>query len=233
VGVMLPYSPLHHLLLNDFDRPLVATSANISGEPVLTDNDDVEKRLRHVVDACLHHNRPIQRPADDPVYRSIAGKTRPVRTGRGCAPMERLLPFELPHPVLAVGAQMKNTITLAWKNRAVISPHIGEMNSARSLDVFENTVNDLQKLYDVKVESIICDVHPGYSTTRWAEKQTLPVQRVFHHHAHASAAYYECRTNETVIVFSWDGALRRDGTLWGGGNFLGKPGQWQRVASHA
>ena len=232
VGVMLPYSPLHHLLLNDLGRPLVASSANISGEPVLTDNFDVEKRLAHVSDACLHHNRPIQRPADDPVYRSIAGKKRPIRTGRGCAPMELLLPFELPHPVLAVGAHMKNTITLAWKNRAIISPHIGEMDTVRSLRVFENTVNDLQKLYDVKVEGIICDAHPGYSTTRWAKKQKLPVQQVLHHHAHASAAYYECRTEKPVIVFTWDGVgYGEDGTLWGGEMFLGKPGQWQRVAS--
>ena len=232
VGVMLPYSPLHHLLLNDLGRPLVASSANISGEPVLTDNFDVEKRLAHVSDACLHHNRPIQRPVDDPVYRSIAGKKRPIRTGRGCAPMELLLPFELPHPVLAVGAHMKNTITLAWKNRAIISPHIGEMDTVRSLRVFENTVNDLQKLYDVKVEGIICDAHPGYSTTRWAKKQKLPVQQVLHHHAHASAAYYECRTEKPVIVFTWDGVgYGEDGTLWGGEMFLGKPGQWQRVAS--
>ncbi len=232
VGVMLPYSPLHYLLLNDLGRPLVASSANISGEPVLTDNFDVEKRLAHVSDACLHHNRPIQRPVDDPVYRSIAGKKRPIRTGRGCAPMELLLPFELPHPVLAVGAHMKNTITLAWKNRAIISPHIGEMDTVRSLKVFENTVNDLQKLYDVKVEGIICDAHPGYSTTRWAKKQKLPVQQVLHHHAHASAAYYECRTEKPVIVFTWDGVgYGEDGTLWGGEMFLGKPGQWQRVAS--
>jgi len=88
------------------------------------------------------------------------------------------LPFELPHPVLAVGAHMKNTITLAWKNHAIISPHIGEMNSVRSLEVFENTVDDLQKLYDVKAEAIICDAHPGYTTARWVKKQKLPVQRV-------------------------------------------------------
>jgi hydrogenase maturation protein HypF len=232
VGVMLPYSPLHHLLLNDFGRPLVATSANISGEPVLIDNLDVEKRLAHVTDACLHHNRPIQRPADDPVYRSIAGKPRLIRTGRGCAPVEVTLPFELDNPVLAVGAHMKNTITLAWKNRAIISPHIGEMDSVRSLKVFENTVNDLQKLYDVKVENIICDAHPSYTTTRWANEQKLPVQRVFHHHAHASAAYYECRTEKPVIVFTWDGVgYGEDSTLRGGEVFLGKPGQWQRVAS--
>jgi hydrogenase maturation protein HypF len=232
VGVMLPYSPLHHLLLNAFDGPLVATSANISGEPVLTQNEEVEKRLGHVVDTFLHHNRPIVRPADDPVYRTIAGKARPIRIGRGEAPVELTLPFELAQPVLAVGAHMKNVIALAWQNRAVISPHIGEMDSARSLKVFEKTINDLQKLYDVKAELFICDAHPGYTTTCWANKQNLPVNSMHHHHAHASAAYYECETDEEVIVFTWDGVgYGEDGSLWGGETFLGKPGEWQRVAS--
>ena len=232
VGVMLPYSPLHHLLLNDFSGPLVATSANISGEPVLIHNHDIEKRLAHVADVYLHHNRPIQRPADDPVYKTIAAKPRPIRTGRGSTPMELILPFVLDRPVLAVGAHMKNTITLAWKNRAVISPHIGEMDSARSLEVFENTIDDLQNLYGVTAELIVCDAHPTYTTTRWANRQNTTVHSVFHHHAHASAAYYECATNEAVLVFSWDGVgYGKDGTLWGGETFFGKPGEWERVAS--
>ncbi|MBE9560055.1 MAG: carbamoyltransferase HypF [Proteobacteria bacterium] len=232
VGMMLPYSPLHHLLLNEFAGPLVATSANISGEPVLIDNEEVEKRLGHVADACLHHDRPIERPADDPVYRTIAGKPRPIRTGRGSAPIELILPFELAQPVLAVGAHMKNVISLAWGSRAIISPHIGEMDSVRALEVFENTISDLQRLYGVKAESIVCDAHPGYTTTRWANKQDLPVQSVFHHHAHASAAYFECRTDQPVIVFSWDGVgYGEDATLWGGETFLGKPGAWQRIVS--
>lgn len=232
VGVMLPYSPLHHLITNDFNGPLVMTSANISGEPVLIENHDVENRLAHIADAFLHHDRPIKRPADDPVYKTIAGKARPIRTGRGTAPVEITLPFELDHPVLAVGAQMKNVITLAWKNRAVMSPHIGEMDSVRSLEVFENTVNDLQNLYKVRATTLICDAHPGYTTTRWANKQALPVKKIFHHHAHASAAYYECNTNDPIILFSWDGVgYGEDGTLWGGETFIGKPDQWQRVAS--
>jgi len=232
VGIMLPYSPLHHLLLNDFGGPLVATSANISGEPVLIDNQDIETRLAHVADAFLHHNRPIERPADDPVYRIIADKPRPIRSGRGSAPMELTLPFELEHPVLAVGAQMKNVITLAWKNRAIISPHIGEMDSARSLEVFENSINDLQKLYGVSAEHIICDAHPGYTTTRWAKRQKLPLHSIYHHHAHASSAYYECNTKDKIIAFTWDGVgYGEDNSLWGGETLVGKPGEWQRVAS--
>lgn len=232
VGIMLPYSPLHHLLLNDFTRPLVATSANISGEPVLKDSQDIEKRLAHVADAYLHHNREIERPADDPVFRTIANKPRPIRIGRGSTPMELTLPFELSQPILAVGAHMKNTITLAWKNRAVISPHIGEMDSARSLEVFENTISDLQKLYNVNAGCIVCDAHPSYTTTHWANKQKLPLHHVYHHHAHAAAAYYECKTDETILVFAWDGVgYGEDGSLWGGETFLGKPGSWQHVAS--
>ena len=236
IGVMLPYSPMHHLLINEFGGPLIATSANISGEPVLIQNQDVEKRLSHVADACLHHNRPIERPADDPVYRTIAGKIRPIRTGRGCAPIELTLPFKLAQPILAVGAHMKNVIVLAWENRAVVSPHIGEMDSVRSLEVFENTVVDLQKLYGVKAEKIVCDKHPGYMTTRWANKQELPVHSTYHHHAHASAAYYECRSkmldDKPIIVFAWDGVgYGEDETLWGGETFIGIPGNWKRAAS--
>ena len=232
VGIMLPYSPLHHLLLNKIKRPLVATSANLSGEPVLTNNTEVEKRLPHVADAFLHHNREIERPADDPVYRTIANYPRPVRLGRGVTPLELVLPFKLEKPVLALGAQMKNTITLAWDNRAVISPHIGEMQALRSLQVFEDTVKDLQRLYNVTIKQIICDAHPGYTTSRWAMKQSHPVQTVYHHHAHASAAYYESGVNEEMIVFTWDGTgYGEDGNLWGGEALLGKPGAWKRVAS--
>lgn len=236
VGLMLPYSPLHHLLLNAFGKPLVATSANISGEPVLIDNDEVEQRLAHVADACLHHNRPIQRPADDPVYRRIDRKPRPVRLGRGTAPLEIRLPFHLERPLLALGAHMKNTITLAWDDRAVISPHIGEMDNARSLAVFENSIDELQALYGVSAEAMLCDHHPGYTTsrraTRWSRDKRLPLQRLYHHHAHASAVYFECDSQKPVLVFTWDGTgFGEDGTIWGGETLYGRPGHWQRVAS--
>ncbi|MGE5320143.1 MAG: carbamoyltransferase HypF, partial [Hyphomicrobiaceae bacterium] len=118
IGCMLPYSPLHDLLLNDFGGPLVATSGNLSGEPVLTDNHEAQARLAPIADAFLHHDRPIVRPADDPVYRVIAGVQRPLRLGRGNAPLELELPIALPEPVLALGSHMKNTLCLAWGTRA-------------------------------------------------------------------------------------------------------------------
>ena len=232
IGVFLPYSPLHELLLETFDGPLVATSGNISGEPVLTDNDEVERRLADVADAYLHHDRPIVRPADDPVFRRIANVTRPIRVGRGCAPLELELPSQLDEPVLAVGGHMKGTVALAWDDRIVVSPHIGEMDSPRSLRVFEQVANDLQELYGVRAKQLVCDAHSGYTTHRWAQAQPIPVQQVWHHRAHASAVAAEFALPGRWLVFTWDGVgLGEDGTLWGGEALLGEPGDWRRVAS--
>lgn len=232
VGIMLPYSPLHHLLLDEFGGPLVATSGNVSGEPVLTENDDVTRRLAHVAEAFLHHDRPIQRPADDPVYRVIAGFARPLRHGRGSAPLELPLPFRLDKPVLAVGGHMKNTVALAWEDRIVVSPHIGDLDAPRSLTVFEQVIADLQKLYGVRAESIVCDAHPVYVSSRWSRRSGLPVTPVLHHYAHAAALAGEHPDVANWLVFAWDGVgYGADGTLWGGEALLGAPGRWQRAGS--
>jgi hydrogenase maturation protein HypF len=232
IGAFLPYSPLHQLLLEGFGGPLVATSGNISGEPVLTDNDEAEARLGNIADGFLHHDRPIVRPADDPVHRRIAGRVRPLRVGRGCAPVELELPWWQPRPLLAVGGQMKGTVALSWDDRVVVSPHIGEMDSPRSLRVFEQVARDLQALYDIRAESIVCDAHPGYTTHRWAGAQEVPVHTVWHHRAHASAVAAESHRDGAWLMFAWDGVgFGEDGTLWGGEALLGTAGCWQRVAS--
>ncbi len=232
VGAMLPYSPLHHLLLESFGHPLVATSGNISGEPVLTDNTDAEARLGRVAQAFLHHNRPIARPADDSVLRVIAGSPRLLRAGRGIAPLEFDLPFSLPQPLLAVGGQMKNSIALAWGKRAVVSPHIGDLGSPRSLAVFEQVITELCSLYQVSPQLVVCDAHPGYTSSKWAARQRLPILRVQHHHAHASALAGEYPKIKNWLVFTWDGAgYGADGTLWGGEALLGRPGAWRRSAT--
>ena len=232
IGAFLPYSPLHELLLDGFKAPLVATSANISGEPVLTDNSEVESRLGKVADVFLHHDRPIVRPADDPVYRRIAGSMRPLRLGRGCAPLEIELPWQQPQPLLAVGGHMKGTVALSWDNRVVVSPHIGEMDNPRSLSVFEQVAKDLQALYGVTAERIACDAHTGYTTHRWAKAQALPVETIYHHSAHASALAAEFALAGPLLVFTWDGVgLGEDHTLWGGEALIGEAGDWQRVGS--
>lgn len=232
IGLILPYSPLHELLLTDIGGPLIATSANVSGEPVLTRAADVELRLADVADGFLHHDRPIVRPADDPVVRRIGGQMRPLRLGRGNAPMEIELPWEQTRPIIALGGQMKTTVTLSWGHRAVVTPHIGDMDSPRSLNVLERVVEDLQSLYGVTVERIACDAHPGYTTHRWARSHSLPALLVWHHHAHASALVAEAGGGDAWLVFAWDGVgLGADGSLWGGEALYGEPGDWRRVAS--
>jgi hydrogenase maturation protein HypF len=236
IGAMLPYSPLHHLLLEGLGRPVVATSANISGEPVLTEARDVEQRLARVTQFFLHHNRPIARPADDSVLRVIAGKPRLLRAGRGSAPLEFDLPRALARPVLAVGGHLKSTVALAWGQRAVLSPHIGDLDSPRGLAVFEQVIADLQRLYGVSAQAVVCDAHAHYASSRWAARlslhQGLPLQRVWHHHAHASALALEQGADKTWLTFTWDGVgLGEDGSLWGGETLHGRPGAWRRVAS--
>ena len=232
VGVFLPYSPLHQLLLEGFGGPVVATSGNVSGEPVLTDPVQAERRLAGVADAFLHHDRPIVRPADDSVVRIVAGRARPIRLGRGLAPLELELPRELPRPVLAVGGHLKCTVALAWGRRVVVSPHIGDMGTLRSEQVFAQVAADLQRLYDVEATALLCDAHPGYATTRWARAQGLPCHEVLHHHAHASAIVTEHALGGPAVVFAWDGVgYGGDGTLWGGETFVGRPGHWERRAS--
>jgi hydrogenase maturation protein HypF len=232
IGAMLPYSPLHHLLLEDFGAPLVVTSGNVSGEPVLTDNVMAETRLAAVADAFLHHDRPIVRPADDPVYRVIGDKPTPIRLGRGNAPIEIELPRRLPRPLLALGGHLKNTVALGWGSRVVVSPHLGDMDTPRGLELLKSVAADLQALYGVRAEIVLCDAHPGYATTRLAPHLGMPVIKIFHHEAHASALAGEFDHDVEWLVFTWDGAgFGRDGTIWGGEALLGRPGRWRRVAT--
>ena len=232
IGAFLPYSPLHALLLEGFGGPLVATSGNVGGEPVITDNADAEARLGAVADAFLHHDRPILRPADDSVVRIVGGRARPIRLGRGLAPLELELAEPLAEPILAAGGHIKSAIALGWGRRAVVAPHVGDLDSPHALEVFARLASDLQRLYGVEARRIACDLHPRYASTRWALAQELPVARVQHHRAHASAIAAEHPGIERWLVFAWDGfGLGDDGELWGGEAFAGAPGRWERVAS--
>jgi hydrogenase maturation protein HypF len=232
VGVFLPYSPLHHLLLSDVARALVATSGNVSGEPVITEVIAARTHLTPMAHAVLHHDRPIARPADDTVVRGVLGRARVLRIGRGLGPLELALPQRLERPVLATGGHLKATVALAWEDRVVISPHIGDMGSARSVRVFGQVVEDLQRLYGVRATGVVCDAHPDYASSRWAHQCGLPVTCIPHHRAHASAVVGQSAVHGPMLVFTWDGTgLGEDGTLWGGEAFLGVPGCWRRVAS--
>jgi len=232
LALMLPYSPLYHLLLDDFGAALVVTSGNLSGEPVLIEPEDAEARLAHVADGFLHHDRPIARPAEDPVISVIAGVARPVRLGRGTAPLEVGLPAPVRVPTLAVGAYTKTTVSLAWGDRAIVSPHIGDLGSPRGRAVFAQIAHDLQQLYGVRAECIAHDAHGSFPSARWARDTGLPTQAIWHHHAHAAAVAGEYPSAAPLLCFTWDGVgLGPDGTLWGGEALLGRPGAWRRVAS--
>lgn len=232
VGLMLPYSPLHHLLLQAFARPVVATSANLSGEPVLTEASEVELRLGNCCDAYLHHDRPIYRPADDPVLRVIAGRPVPLRLGRGTAPAVLTLPCPLDQPALACGGQMRATVALGWRDRVVVSPHVGDQGSPRSARVFQSVAEGLQQLYCVRAEHIACDAHPGFSASAWARHQQRPIELVQHHYAHASALMGEHGLSTPSLIFAWDGVgFGEDGRLWGGETLYGAPGRWVRIGT--
>ncbi|MGV6827747.1 MAG: carbamoyltransferase HypF [bacterium] len=232
LGVMLPYSPLHQLLLTELGRPLVATSGNLSGEPVMTEAPEAERRLAPLCDGFLHHNRDIVRPADDSVLRDTTAGLRCIRVGRGMSPMEFSLPVRLKHPVLALGGHLKNTVTLAWENRAVMSAHIGDMGSVRSLKILETLIEDLQSLYEVNAHYLLVDHHPDYATHRWAADQSISSHSLWHHHCHASALAAEHSLDDCLLALTWDGVgYGRDGTLWGGEGFVGSPGHWNHFSS--
>ena len=232
LGAMLPCSPLHHLILNKFKKPIVATSGNINGEPLITDSQTAQNKLNNVTDCFVHNNRDIARPIDDSVMRIISNKALPIRIGRGFCPTEIELPFKIDEPILAVGAHQKSTVSIAWHNRLVVSRHIGDLNSPSMVSKFEACVEDIQHLYGVKPVKVVSDFHKGYASSKWASSSGYEQHTVQHHIAHASAWALDVNATESSLVFVWDGVgLGIDNTLWGGETFWGRPGNWQRVAS--
>jgi hydrogenase maturation protein HypF len=215
-GVVLPYTPLHHLLLGDLGFPVVATSGNLSDEPICTDEREALGRLRDVADYFLVHDRPIARPLDDSVVRLLLGEPQVLRRARGYAPLP--LPVESSGvPILALGAHLKNTVALFDNGVIFPSQHIGDLDTKEALGNFERVSKDLPRLYEVDPAEVACDLHPDYASTRLAEKSGKPVHRVQHHAAHVFACAAENGVLEPFLGVAWDGAgLGEDGTVWGG-----------------
>jgi hydrogenase maturation protein HypF len=218
LGLFLPYTPLHHLLLHDLARPLVVTSGNRSDEPIAIEDRDALARLRRIADGFLCHDREIRARFDDSVARVVAGRPAVVRRARGYAPAPLPLPRPAARPLLAVGAQLKHTFALAYRERAVVSPHLGDLADADTFDAFEQSLAHLSRLSGIVPELVAHDLHPGYLSTgyagrRWAEGR-VPVQ---HHHAHVAACAAEHGLTGPVIGVAYDGlGFGDDGTLWGG-----------------
>ena len=232
VGLFLPYTPLHHLLLRTLARPLVVTSGNRSEEPIAIDDADALTRLATVADGFLQHDRPIRSRYDDSVVRTIDGCRVTVRRARGYAPDPLPLPVPADRPVLAVGAQLKHTFTLARGDRALVGPHGGSLDDADAVAAFHATLGQLCRLHRFAPELVAHDLHPGYLSTRYAV-DTVPASRrvaVQHHHAHVVSCAAENGVEGPFIGVAYDGlGLGDDGTLWGGEVLLASYTRYRRL----
>jgi len=230
LGVMLPYSPLHHLLMREYPRPIVATSGNRSDEPIAIDNAEARQRLGDIASLFLMHDRPVARHADDSVVRLARGRESVLRRARGYAPLPVHLDRCLP-PVLAVGAHLKNTVAIAVGRQVYLSQHIGDLDTLEARGAFERAIRDLCRLYEFEPRLVACDLHPDYASTEWARASGLPVAAVQHHHAHVAACAAENGVRGEYLGVSWDGTgYGLDGTVWGGEFFLAHDGGFERVA---
>ena len=217
LGVLLPYSPLHHLLVTGVGRPLVMTSGNLSDEPIAHDDDDAVARLGPLVDGLLTHDRPIHIRCDDSVARAAPGRLQLLRRSRGYAPEPLPLPFVSRRQVLALGAELKSTISVVKGATVVPSHHIGDLEHLATHRSFLQAVDHLCHLYGVQPEVVAHDLHPEYLSTKLAVELDLPTVGVQHHHAHVAACMVEHGRTAPVLGLAFDGlGYGPDGSLWGG-----------------
>ncbi|GIW92376.1 MAG: carbamoyltransferase HypF [Pirellulaceae bacterium] len=229
VGLLLPTTPLHWLLVTQFGKPLVCTSGNVEGEPLAYSASAADVQLADVADLRLEHDRPVYRPIDDSLVQTAAGRTMVLRLARGYAPWP--LNLVAGKPVVAVGGHQKVAVALANSSQAVLGPHIGDLDSAETAKRFEESCNALMDLYAVRPSLVVCDLHPDYYTTMWAERSGLPLLRVQHHHAHVVAAMIEHGwLDQPVLGVAFDGTgYGLDGSVWGGEFLVATQREFKRV----
>ncbi len=246
LGLFLPYTPLHLLLLEGLGKPVVATSANISSEPIITDGQEIVARLSQVIDGVLDHDRAIVHAAEDSVVQVIDDQPMLLRAGRGFAPLTLTLSTPVSCPTLAVGAQQKNSFAFAFGRQVIVSPYLGDLHSVASEQHFRQTCASLLQMYRVKPRVIAHDLHPDYVSTRFAREllpelgipeqaiqeragKQVPVQ---HHYAHVLSQLALNNSVATVLGFAFDGTgLGDDGDIWGSEAFMASPHSYQRIAS--
>lgn len=232
LGVMLPYTPIHHLLFAQGGfSALVMTSGNISEEPIAIDNAEAVRRLGDLADDFLVHNREILLRCDDSVVRPVAGRIRQVRRSRGYVPVPVFLDQDLP-PVLAVGGELKNTVCLAQGKQAFLSQHVGDLENVESYGFFSEAIEHLERILEITPEVVAYDLHPDYFSTKWARRQAgVRLIGVQHHHAHVAACMAENHLSKKVIGFSFDGTgYGADGRIWGGEVLLADFSGFERAA---
>ena len=230
-GVMLPYSPLHHLLLADFGGPLVMTSGNLSEEPICRDDEEARERLGSIADVFLSHDRPIAARYDDSVVRVCAGAARVLRRARGLAPAP--LPLPLAPPIIAGGAHLKAAFTVARDGLAFVGPHVGDLDDLLTVRSYEESLAHYEQMFHVLQGRVACDLHPDYASTRIAERLAAPGEpvRVQHHHAHVASVIAEHGLEGPVTGVALDGVgLGHDGTVWGGEILVCEGSSYRRAA---
>ena len=216
LGIMLPYSPLHHILMKQLGIAIVATSGNISEEPICITEEEAFDKLSGIADYFLVHNRKILRHVDDSIVRYAGGSEMMIRRARGYAPLPVEMK-EISKTTLAAGAHLKNTIAINKGRNVFISQHIGDLENVESINAFKNVISDLETFYELKPERVICDAHPDYISTKYSESLGLPVYKVQHHYAHVLSCMAENELDGDVLGVSWDGTgYGTDGTIWGG-----------------
>jgi hydrogenase maturation protein HypF len=230
LGCMLPYTPLHHLLMRALGFPVVATSGNLSDEPMAIDERDALRRLAGIADLFLVHDRPIVRVIDDSLVRLAAGRPMLLRHARGHAPAP-VASGGFPDGMLAVGGHLKTTVALTTGGAVVLSQHIGDLDTAEARDAHGRTRASLERLYRVRPAAVVADLHPDYASTRFAFESGLPVTQVQHHVAHVAACMAEHDLEPPALGVAWDGTgYGADGTVWGGEFLLVTGDGFERVA---
>ncbi|MBM2816589.1 MAG: (NiFe) hydrogenase maturation protein HypF [Ignavibacteria bacterium] len=224
IGAMLPYSPLHHLLMQQLQIPIIATSGNLAEEPICIEEYEALERLSGIAELYLTHNRPIKRHMDDSIVRVIHGRKAILRRARGFAPLPLSLennPDSVFSGNMAVGADLKNTVAFCKGNNIFISQHIGDLSTKQSNDAFESVINDFKKLYKIEPNLLLSDLHPDYHSSRFAQKSNYPTKYVQHHAAHVLSCRFENKVEGEALGIAWDGTgYGTDGTIWGGEFFI-------------
>lgn len=231
LGIVLPYTPLHHLIMRELGFFIVATSGNLSEEPICTDENVAIERLGGIADLFLVHNRPIIRHADDSVARMMAGREMLLRRARGYAPLPIRLKDGAP-ALLAVGGQLKNAVAMTAGPQVFISQHIGDLENEAAFQAFQDVIMSFRRLYGVKPEVALCDLHPEYLSTKYAREHVPSVNAIQHHFAHVASCMAENEIEGRVLGVAWDGTgYGPDGTIWGGEFVLADGATFHRVAS--
>lgn len=216
LGVMLPYTPLHHLLMAELGRPVIATSGNRSSEPIITDEKAALQQLCGIADYYLVHNRRIARHVDDSVVGIAAGRRTTIRRARGYAPAPIKVGMDVTG-IVAVGGHQKNSVAVGVGDKIFLSQHIGDLDSVKSIDAAEKALADICGIYGIEPEVVACDLHPEYASTMVARRMGLRMVRVQHHYAHVMSCMAEDGIGGSVLGVAWDGTgLGSDGTIWGG-----------------